>query len=554
MPTLTISSQNQTSLSDAERARLQALSGINKITATQTAPVATSPMAGTQAPATSSGFRIPASTAITSETLNPQVPTNFITPDPTLTYPTSALNSDIPELQATDQETKDSSLTQQLMDLNNSLTGEQAFRTEQETRQGLPDLFKTQTELASRVTALKNEALAIPLQLQQESIGRGITAGGLQPIQTAALRNNAIQALSASSLLEASRGNITLANDLVDRLVEQKFGPDKEKQKALTANLELVRNDPQTSLQDKNRADKQIALIKKRDDEIAKQEESAKTIFSLATVIAEQGADPKTLAKVQNATSIEEALNLAAPFLGKMERQKFELDSTLKRAQLSGIKIDNSIAREKLAQLKSNGTLGNQFTKLSSDQQDTAFKLIDDYEKASGTFFQVRDAYNRVATSAKNPSAAGDVALIFNYMKMLDPGSVVREGEFATAQNSGSIPDILRAKYNKVLNGQRLSDNIRADFSDRSKSLFDSANKQQESLNKEYTARSVRFGVPGDVVVRDITASIDGVATLDQLLKKLSPTETDALEKMATDDPLLTPQDLIDIFNKKIGN
>ena len=330
MPTLTISSQNQTSLSDAERARLQALSGINKITATQTAPVATSPMAGTQAPATSSGFRIPASTAITSETLNPQVPTNFITPDPTLTYPTSALNSDIPELQATDQETKDSSLTQQLMDLNNSLTGEQAFRTEQETRQGLPDLFKTQTELASRVTALKNEALAIPLQLQQESIGRGITAGGLQPIQTAAIRNNAIQALSASSLLEASRGNITLANDLVDRLVEQKFGPDKEKQKALTANLELVRNDPQTSLQDKNRANKQIALIKKQDAEIARQEETAKTIFSLATEIAERGADPKTLAKVQNATSIEEALNLAAPFLGKMERQTADLTGTTK--------------------------------------------------------------------------------------------------------------------------------------------------------------------------------------------------------------------------------
>jgi len=34
-------------------------------------------------------------------------------------------------------------------------------------------------------------------------------------------------------------------------------------------------------------------------------------------------------------------------------------------------------------------------------------------------------------------------------MKILDPGSVVREGEFATAQNSAGIPERIRAKYNR---------------------------------------------------------------------------------------------------------
>ena len=38
------------------------------------------------------------------------------------------------------------------------------------------------------------------------------------------------------------------------------------------------------------------------------------------------------------------------------------------------------------------------------------------------------------------PDAAGDMALIFSYMKMLDPNSTVREGEYATAQDAGSIP------------------------------------------------------------------------------------------------------------------
>ena len=61
-------------------------------------------------------------------------------------------------------------------------------------------------------------------------------------------------------------------------------------------------------------------------------------------------------------------------------------------------------------------------------------------------------------------------------MKVLDPGSTVREGEFATAQNSASVPDRLRAKYNQVMRGEKLAPAQRADFVDRAGSLF----KQQE--------------------------------------------------------------------------
>jgi len=39
---------------------------------------------------------------------------------------------------------------------------------------------------------------------------------------------------------------------------------------------------------------------------------------------------------------------------------------------------------------------------------------------------------------------------------MLDPGSVVRESEFATAQNAAGVPDQVRNMYNKVLSGTRL--------------------------------------------------------------------------------------------------
>ena len=54
----------------------------------------------------------------------------------------------------------------------------------------------------------------------------------------------------------------------------------------------------------------------------------------------------------------------------------------------------------------------------------------------------MREAYGRIhAAKDAPPSGASDIALLYGYMKVLDPGSTVREGEFATASNAGGIPD-----------------------------------------------------------------------------------------------------------------
>ncbi len=174
-------------------------------------------------------------------------------------------------------ETEISKRLKEIQDLNNQDVGQSAYRTQQEAAQNIPGLQKTQTELQARLTTLANEEKAIPLQLQQESIGRGRTAGGLAPIQTAALRNNAIQSLSVGSLLEASRGNLTLAQDLVDRAVKAKFDPIEEQIRVKTANLNLLLKDPTLTLEEKNRAEAQLAIQEqaKAKVEAAKVEETA---------------------------------------------------------------------------------------------------------------------------------------------------------------------------------------------------------------------------------------------------------------------------------------
>jgi len=97
-------------------------------------------------------------------------------------------------------------------------------------------------------------------------------------------------------------------------------------------------------------------------------------------------------------------------------------------------------------------------------------------------YIEISQAYRKIEEATKVPSAAGDVSLIFAFMKILDPGSVVREGEFATAQNAGGIPDRIRAQYNAAVDGQRLAPAQREDFLNQAKNL---ARSQQQMFENQ---------------------------------------------------------------------
>jgi hypothetical protein len=81
-------------------------------------------------------------------------------------------------------------------------------------------------------------------------------------------------------------------------------------------------------------------------------------------------------------------------------------------------------------------------------------------------------------------SAPGDMSLIFNYMKMLDPGSTVREGEYATAEQARGIDSNVLAMYNRAKSGERLTPQQRELF----KSNASRLGKSQYDTYKSFTA------------------------------------------------------------------
>ena len=141
---------------------------------------------------------------------------------------------------------------------------------------------------------------------------------------------------------------------------------------------------------------------------------------------------------------------------------------------------------------------------LKDDTFDRENKLRDEFTKQSGDFNKVRDSYAKIIKAAETPSAAGDLSLIFNYMKMLDPGSTVREGEFATAQNAAGIDTQILNMYNKVISGERLSQAQRADFVGTSGRVFDSHRGTQSSLVDTYTGLANKYKLNPENVVRDM--------------------------------------------------
>jgi len=89
-------------------------------------------------------------------------------------------------------------------------------------------------------------------------------------------------------------------------------------------------------------------------------------------------------------------------------------------------------------------------------------------------FTKINSSFNKIKSWVENPSAAWDIAIVFNFMKMLDPWSTVREWEYATAANAAWVPTVVRNQWNKLKNWEFLAKEQRWDFLKTAKNIYDS--------------------------------------------------------------------------------
>jgi hypothetical protein len=105
-------------------------------------------------------------------------------------------------------------------------------------------------------------------------------------------------------------------------------------------------------------------------------------------------------------------------------------------------------------------------TKSGFDKElfDAENKILDSWTKATSSMNESEINYNKMVEAVASADGPGDLALVFSFMKMLDPGSVVRESEFSAAQNTAGLFQKLLVAAENIKKGDLLSDDQRKSF------------------------------------------------------------------------------------------
>jgi hypothetical protein len=143
-------------------------------------------------------------------------------------------------------------------------------------------------------------------------------------------------------------------------------------------------------------------------------------------------------------------------------------------AQTKKLGVESQKAALELEALKATGGMDPAKT---FEQEE---KLRKEFQGRTKVYGELGTTYNNIKSSAEAKNGPGDIALITGFMKMLDPGSVVRETEFATARDTAGLYERLLNTSQKLQSGQlfALDSKQRQEYVSLAKQYLDSAQKK----------------------------------------------------------------------------
>ena len=222
--------------------------------------------------------------------------------------------------------------------------------------------------------------------------------------------------------------------------------------------------------------------------------------------------------------SSERLTALGASLLSGPSRTPISLGSSLAKGLLAG----NQAAREaeeagfnrelrKIQMDLAKQKLGDNSKEKFSNEKD----LRNEFNQQSKLYLQAFEGYNKVKNAATKEDATGadDIALIFGFMKTIDPNSAVKEGEFATAQDTGSVPERVRGLYNRLIDGERLTPQQRLAFAKAAENQFQAIIPIQKDIENRYLNLAKTYNLAPDNIVESYT---DRFEPLPDFIKRTS--------------------------------
>lgn len=153
--------------------------------------------------------------------------------------------------------------------------------------------------------------------------------------------------------------------------------------------------------------------------------------------------------------------------------------------------------------------------------RDTEMKLSDDYQKQSKEFKEVGDAYRLINSTLDKAtmSPAATLASATKFMKLLDPGSVVRESELGMALQATGVFDRATNYVNTLARGKVLTKNQVEDFKNITKQIYGAAQEGQKLIDSDYQGKAKQYGLRPEMVTQDLGQN-KGVARPSKAIKR----------------------------------
>lgn len=250
--------------------------------------------------------------------------------------------------QPVQQETQQRSLQDMILQSLGKLSTRQSATIQAENAAGIPEQQKKLKELSDQLNILQTKTATIPLEIQQQFEGRGATRAGVEPVQTAELRKNAIAALGTSALAQAAQGNLQLAQQQVDRAIQLEFEPEEQKLQFLGQLYAFNKDDLERI--DKKRADALNFAVGERSRLLAEQKTEREGVYGIMSTASKFGAPADIVSKLRSARSIDEAIELARPYLrdpqAAIEMESARIDILLKKAQIKKVQRETQLLGE----------------------------------------------------------------------------------------------------------------------------------------------------------------------------------------------------------------
>lgn len=133
--------------------------------------------------------------------------------------------------------------------------------------------------------------------------------------------------------------------------------------------------------------------------------------------------------------------------------------------------------------------------KAEADLFDQGNRLRKDYMADIKDYRTYGQNLSNLLSYARQGNGVSDVALLYAFNKMLDPTSVVREGEFRNAQSTEGLPTQVANYLQQIRSGERLSPSQRADIVRTGLAVFAEREKEQRGIETYYRNMMTGLGI-----------------------------------------------------------